>query len=197
MKTMPIFALVVLTGLGLLRSLIIADCTVRDPLVGIGYNLIYGNPDGDDDLAGRDPGLKYNYQILDITYTNGASTIIKSVEYCVPDQANTVPLTSCSYDEETYLFAGTASYQDIFSSMVAVDADYGRLYILDYSSNVFMLGFNLHLDNGLSSYEFSLSNGEIEHSMYIVIKETKIYPIIQLINIFCTPQYQVQRNSII
>ena len=165
MKTMPTFALVVLFGFGLLPSLIIADCTVRDPLVGIGYNLIYGNPDGADNLAGRDPGLKYIHQILDITYSDGASTTINGVEYCVPDQVSTVPLTSCSYDEETYLFAGTASYQDVFSSQVAVDADYGRQYILDYSNNVFMLGFNLHLDNGLSSYEFSLSNGEIEQSM--------------------------------
>ena len=111
-----------------------ADCTVRDPLVGIGYNIIYGNPDGDDDLAGRDPGLKYNYQILDITYDEGKSVIIKDVEYCVPDQATTVSLTSCSYDEETYLFTGTASYQEVFSSMVSVDSSYGQFSITIYIS---------------------------------------------------------------
>ena len=126
-----------LIGFGVLPSLIIADCTVRDPLVGIGYNLIYGNPDGDDNLAGsRDPGLKYTHQILDITYNNVTSTTINGIEHCVPDQVSTVPLTSCSYDEETYLFAGTASFKDT-SSQVAVDADYGRQYILDYSKNVF------------------------------------------------------------
>ncbi len=109
-----------------------ADCTVRDPLVGIGYNIIYGNPDGDDDLAGRDPGLKYNYHILDITYDEGKSVIIEETEYCVPDQVTTVPLTSCSYDEETYLFSGTASYQEVFSSMVSVDSSYGQLSIILY-----------------------------------------------------------------
>ena len=165
MKTMPTFDLVVLIGFGLLPSLIIADCTVKDPVVGIGYNLIYGNPDGDDNLGGRDPGIKNTHQILDITYNDGASTTINGVEHCVPDQVSTVPLTSCSYDEETYLFAGTASYQDIFSSQVAVDADYGRLYLLDQILNVLTFVFDLHLDNGLSNYEFSLSNGEIEQSM--------------------------------
>ncbi len=108
-------------------SLVNGDCTIRDPLVGIGYHLIYGNPDGDDDLAGRDPGLKYTRKILDITYDEGKSATVNSIELCVPDQATTVPLTSCSYTEETYFFSGTASYQEIFSSMVSVDSKYGKM----------------------------------------------------------------------
>ena len=108
-------------------SLVKGDCTIRDPLVGIGYHLIYGNPDGDDNLAGRDPGLKYTRQILDITYDEEKSTTINGNEICVADQATTVPLTSCSYTEETYLFSGTASYQEIFSAQVSVDSKYGKI----------------------------------------------------------------------
>ena len=121
----PTIALAITIALLTFSSLVKGDCAVRDPLVGIGYHLIYGNPDGDDDLGGRDPGLKYTRQILDITYDEEKSTTINGVDICIPDQATTIPLTSCSYTEETYLFSGTASYQDVFSSQVSVDTKYG------------------------------------------------------------------------
>ena len=99
------------------------ECTTREHLVDIGCNIIYGNPDGDDDLAGRDPGIKY--QIMDITYDYGNTVLINGNDYCVPDQVTAKPLTSCSAVEETYIFSGTESYHNVFSSMLSVDSSYG------------------------------------------------------------------------
>lgn len=109
----------------LLTPYVASDCIMRDASVGVGYNIIYGNPDGDDVLAGRDPGIKYNYQILTLTYDEGDSLIINGNEYCIPDQIKASAMTSCSAVEETYLFAGTESYQKVFGSRVSVDSSYG------------------------------------------------------------------------
>lgn len=117
--------LLILLGVLQIASVVRSDCTTRDESVGIGYNLIYGNPDGDDALSGRDPGVKYNYQILTISYDDENSIIVNGNEYCIPDQVRAVAVTSCSAVEETYLFSGTESYQEVFGSMVSVDSSYG------------------------------------------------------------------------
>ena len=107
--------LTVLCGL-LLTATVCSACKKKELLVGVGYNLIFGNPDGSPQHAGRDPGLKRTHRILRISHNNGSKR--------VPKQIKVVPLTSCSSKETAKLFAGMVSYQRRLS--LSVDASAGK-----------------------------------------------------------------------
>ena len=83
-------------------------------LVGVGYNLIFGNPDGSPRYAGRDPGLKRTHRILRVSDNNGSKRS--------PKQIKVIPLTSCSYKEIAKLFAGMESYKSRLSLSVDTSA---------------------------------------------------------------------------
>ena len=108
--------LTVVCGL-LLTATICSACTEEELLVGVGYNLIYGNPDGSPQYAGRDPGLKRTRRILRLS-DDEDNTESKSP----PKQLKVLSLTSCSYKETAKLFAGMESYKSRLSLSVDTSA---------------------------------------------------------------------------
>ena len=92
-------------------------CTEEELLVGVGYNLIYGKPDGSPQYAGCDPGLKWKYKILLLSDNHGSKS--------PPKQVKVLPLTSCSSKETAELFAGMESYQSRLSLSVDTSAGGG------------------------------------------------------------------------
>lgn len=78
--------------------------------VGVGYNLLTGNPEGDDSLnGGVDPGLLTTKKIFKLTYdTNKLSVDLK---YKVPDQVSFAPRLKCVYTTKKEVISGSRSYQ--------------------------------------------------------------------------------------
>ena len=132
----------------LLTATICSTCTEEELLVGIGYNLIYGNPDGLQQYAGRDPGLRRTHRILRLS-DNEVDTESKSP----PKQVKILPLTSCSFKETAKLFAGMESYRSRLSLSVDTSAGGGLLTIIIVS--IFIS--SIFSDFGLASFSFSAS----------------------------------------
>ncbi|XP_071507091.1 uncharacterized protein [Diadema antillarum] len=77
--------------------------------VGIGYNIIDGNPEGGDIyLGGVDPGLLVTRPVLKLTYDDG--TLTADREYVVPDQVVFTPRSSCASVTTQQTFYGMESY---------------------------------------------------------------------------------------
>ena len=79
--------------------------------VGVGYNLLKGNPEGGDlSLGGVDPGLLLTRKIFQLTWkTKKLSTDKK---YNVPDQVSFAPRDSCVMENKTSAVFGCKSYQE-------------------------------------------------------------------------------------
>ena len=54
--------------------------------VGVGYNLLRGNPEGDYDRGGIDPGIKITKHILKFTYDQGKQAFYRGATNNLPDQ---------------------------------------------------------------------------------------------------------------
>lgn len=91
---------------------------MREPLVGVGYHVIYGNPEGSFFHGGRDPGLKRTRRIMRLTYNEGKSTILRGTRQRVADQVTFVRVDSCSYNQKSKLIYGTSSYRNKLRSSV-------------------------------------------------------------------------------
>ena len=77
--------------------------------VGIGYNIIGGNPEGGDiHLGGVDPGFLVTRPVLKLTYNDGLVT--SDLQYQVPDQVVFTPRSSCVKTSEQETVFGTESY---------------------------------------------------------------------------------------
>ena len=77
--------------------------------VGIGYNILEGNPEGGDlYLGGVDPGLLVTRPIFQLTYNNHQLTSDR--EYLIPDQVAFTPRSSCVTTKSQETFYGTESY---------------------------------------------------------------------------------------
>nr|AAC28440.1 apextrin [Heliocidaris erythrogramma] len=89
--------------------------------IGIGYNIIDGNPEGDNRVAGGvDPGLLVSRRIFELTYDNGKTT--NDNEYRVPDEVEFQQRSSSFTSKETDTFYGTKSYAKKLSHQVQADA---------------------------------------------------------------------------
>ena len=77
--------------------------------VGVGYNLVEGNPEGDVTKGGVDPGLLITRKIFQLTW----NTNKKSVDnrFGVPDQVTFAPRSSCVTTNKKEVFSGAKSYQ--------------------------------------------------------------------------------------
>ena len=78
--------------------------------VGVGYNLLKGNPEGGDVTnGGVDPGLLITRKIFQLTW----NTNKKSVDnrFRVPDQVTFAPRSSCVTTNKKEVFSGSKSYQ--------------------------------------------------------------------------------------
>ena len=80
--------------------------------IGIGYDILRGNPEGDFNRGGIDPGFKLSRNILKRTYTEGKQAIFEGETIDIPDQMSYHPLSSCSSSQSISVFTGTQSYQN-------------------------------------------------------------------------------------
>ncbi|XP_072180200.1 uncharacterized protein [Diadema setosum] len=89
--------------------------------LGVGYNILSGNPDGGDVTSGGvDPGLLVTRRVLELTYNNRAMS--SNGRYHVPDQVTFVPRGSCVEGASKQVFYGTKSYQDVMTADVKLDS---------------------------------------------------------------------------
>ena len=87
--------------------------------VGIGYNIVEGNPEGDDKKhGGIDHGLLVSRKIFSLTYKTNELT--GDSRYKVPDQIAFSPRLSCVEDKETKasIVFGSKSYQSKLKAQV-------------------------------------------------------------------------------
>ncbi|KAL9962439.1 hypothetical protein ACROYT_G031543 [Oculina patagonica] len=91
-------------------SVTLASTSKGVKFLGVGYNIIKGNPEGELSRGGVDPGLHSTRRIFKLTWATGKTTVDK--KYRVPDQVNFVHRSSC-YKTTTYeVISGANSYQD-------------------------------------------------------------------------------------
>lgn len=90
---------------------------------GMPYNLIYGNPEGDYEIGGMDPGLGLTRRMMDFTYDEGKTTIYNGVELAVPDQVEFSSSESCAEIKSTTAYSGSQSYQHDLSVNVETSMD--------------------------------------------------------------------------
>ena len=79
--------------------------------LGVGYNLLEGNPDGGD-LAngGIDPGLLFTRKVFKLSYDTNKVSIGR--QYLIPDQVSFAPRSSCVTTTKKEVFSGSKSYQN-------------------------------------------------------------------------------------
>lgn len=82
-----------------------------EDFVGIGYDLLRGNPEGDFNEGGIDPGYRLARNIFKRTYEEGKEDLYNGNTVKIPDQMAYQPLSSCSSKETARIFHGTESYQ--------------------------------------------------------------------------------------
>ena len=92
---------------------------MREPIVGVGYHIINGNPDGSFLDGGRDPGLLRTRRIMRLTFTDGKSTNLRGTRQRVADQVKFVRADSCSTSQQTKMIYGVSSYRSKLSSSVS------------------------------------------------------------------------------
>ena len=107
----------------LISALAEPTCTRQLIEVGIGYNLISGNPQ-----TSPDPGLKRSNQILRYGKVQEYEAVDEQTTYCVPNEITITPQSFCSYAEKTKFFAGTESYRKELEADVKLSGNGGQLF---------------------------------------------------------------------
>ena len=93
--------------------------------IGVGYNLLKGNPDGGDlSNGGVDPGLLFTKKIFKLTWN--MKKLSTDREYSVPDQVVFDHRSSCSKTIKQEFFFETKSYQDKLKVDVNAAGEYKR-----------------------------------------------------------------------
>ena len=78
---------------------------------GMGYNLLRGNPEGDFELGGKDPGIQNTRWIFNLTYLMGREGYYGGTTVAIPDQVNFQPTQTCMAHSSTRAYSGQTSYQ--------------------------------------------------------------------------------------
>ena len=79
--------------------------------LGVGYNILKGNPDGGKlSLGGVDPGLLSTRKIFKLTWDKNKTSV--DGLYRVPDQVVFVHRSSCAETTSNEVFSGAKSYQN-------------------------------------------------------------------------------------
>lgn len=92
--------------------------------IGVGYNLLKGNPQGGElSRGGVDPGLLATRKIFKLTWDTDKKTVDGS--YRVPDQVNFVHRASCVKTTKNEVISGAKSYQE----SLKVDVEASGAYI--------------------------------------------------------------------
>ena len=108
----------------------IRPCLAQDELpiqhgvnfIGIGYNILEGNPEGGDlSTGGVDPGLLLSRRIFKFTFDEGKTT--SDQKNRVPDEVNFVRRQSAFTTSSLSTFYGTESYASKLSAQVEVSGE--------------------------------------------------------------------------
>ena len=87
--------------------------------VGVGYNLLEGNPEGGDVTnGGVDPGLLFTRKIFKLTWNTNKKSMDN--RFSVPDQVTFAPRSSCVTTNKKEVFSGSKSYQEKLNADVQV-----------------------------------------------------------------------------
>lgn len=90
--------------------------------VGVGYNLLEGNPEGGDvSNGGVDPGLLFTRKIFQLTWDMNKISVDK--KYQIPDQVSFAPRASCVKSNKKDVFSGSKSYQQKLNVDVDVSGE--------------------------------------------------------------------------
>ncbi len=125
-------------------------------IIGVGYNLLRGNPDGEGNSA-ADPGIQTGSKVLKTDYDDTVSDPIK-----------VVPHSDCSASKTVGIYSGTKGYQEalgvdvtaegtIMMCTVIVILSKTIICMCSYSITYFTTSFSYTVEYG--AYSFSLSTG--------------------------------------
>lgn len=88
--------------------------------LGVGYNLLYGNPEGGDlSNGGVDPGLLFTRKVFKLSYDTHKVSV--GQQYLIPDQVSFAPRSSCVTTTQKEVFSGSKSYQKKLSVDVSAN----------------------------------------------------------------------------
>ena len=87
---------------------------------GVGYNIIRGNPEGDFNRGGVDPGIRTSHEIFDLTYRKGKQAFYQGKAMDVPDQVSFHVSQSCAASHSVKAFSGRKSYMKELDTSVSV-----------------------------------------------------------------------------
>ncbi|XP_011683559.2 uncharacterized protein LOC105447351 isoform X2 [Strongylocentrotus purpuratus] len=125
-KNAPILLLMVTT-------IAVDRCSAQLPtpsainFIGIGYNILEGNPEGGElGSGGVDPGLLVSRRILELSYDN--AKLSSDSQYRVPDEVYFVPRSSAYTSSSRTTFHGTQSYASKLSAQVDVSGSYSSVF---------------------------------------------------------------------
>ena len=96
--------------------------------LGVGYNILKGNPDGaKSSNGGVDPGLLSSRKIFKLTWDTKKTSVDRL--YQVPDQVVFVHRSSCVETTTNEVFSGAKSYQDKLKVDVEASGELRRFII--------------------------------------------------------------------
>lgn len=88
--------------------------------LGVGYNLLKGNPEGGDlSNGGIDPGLLFTRKVLKLSYDTNKLSV--GQQYMIPDQVTFAPKSSGVTTTKKEVFSGSKSYQKKLSVDVSAN----------------------------------------------------------------------------
>ena len=87
---------------------------------GTGYNLVRGNPEGDFNRGGIDPGIKTTNVIFSHTYTMRKKAYYLGRGMDVPDQVQFHMTQSCAQSQSAQAISGRKSYMKELEGSVSV-----------------------------------------------------------------------------
>lgn len=90
---------------------------------GTGYNLVRGNPEGDFNLGGVDPGIRTTQEIFAHTYTSRKKAFYRGRVMQVPDQVNFHMSQSCGSSHTVQAYSGRKSYMKELQNSVGVSGN--------------------------------------------------------------------------
>ena len=86
---------------------------------GLGYNIIRGNPEGDFNRGGIDPGIKTTRVIFAHTYRMGNRAFYRGGVMEVPDQVKFHAVQSCASSQSVDAYSGRKSYMKELETSVS------------------------------------------------------------------------------
>ena len=118
---MHLFVLIVAFGIAFTPGYGHPDTLKGLRFIGVGYDIIRGNPDCGLSKGGIDPELKTTRKILKLTWNDGKLSVDK--KYKVPDQIVFADRNSRVEEIVQNVFFGPKSYQDKLKTVVKVDGE--------------------------------------------------------------------------